>query len=116
VRLHHRRDDGSASEYRYYAGEASPLSNAPQRYSDFFRLFSDFRGYVQFFLLQELVVDECLGVKISQPFDNFRGSPAPRNPDEYRAASYWMRRQVTSDALGGPWHGQEAVRASHLNG
>ena len=70
---------------RHYAGEASPLSGPLQRYSAFFRLFGDFRGYVEFFLLHDLVVDNCLGVKISQPFENFRGPPVPRDVNEYRA-------------------------------
>ena len=69
---------------RHYAGEPSPLSKPLERYSDFFKLFSDFRGYVEFFLLHDLV-DNSLAVKISQPFDNFRGSPVPRDANGYRS-------------------------------
>jgi len=68
---------------RHYARQASPLSEPLRRYSDFFMLFADFRGYVDFFLLQDLVVGS--EVKISQPYDNFRSSPVPKDANEYRA-------------------------------
>jgi hypothetical protein len=32
------------------------------RYRDFFALFESFRGYVDFFLLQDLVTDDYSGV------------------------------------------------------
>jgi len=67
---------------RHYAGEASPLSESLRRYSDFFVLFADFRGYVEFFLLQDLVVGNA--VQISEPYDNFRSSPVPKDANEYR--------------------------------
>jgi len=40
---------------RYYLRQPSPLSEAIERYSDFFELFDDFDGYVRFFLLDDLV-------------------------------------------------------------
>ena len=52
---------------------------------DFFDLFVDFRGYVEFFLLQDLVADDCSSVKIAAPFDDFNGSPIPNSRDEYKA-------------------------------
>jgi len=70
---------------RHYSNEDSPLSNVLTRYARFFDLFQDFRGYVEFFLLQDLVVDDCSAVKISTPFDDFIGSPIPAGVDEYRA-------------------------------
>lgn len=70
---------------RHYVDEASPLSEPLRRYSDFFRLFADFRGYVDFFLLQDLVIGNDREVKISKPYDNFRSSPVPRDHHEYRA-------------------------------
>lgn len=70
---------------RHYVGETSPLSEPLRRYSDFFRLFVDFRGYVEFFLLHDLVMGNGLEVKISKPYDNFRSSPVPGDADEYRA-------------------------------
>lgn len=68
---------------RHYVGEASPLSGPLCRYSEFFMLFGDFRGYVEFFLLQDLVVGN--EVKLSKPNDNFRTTPVPRDAHEYRA-------------------------------
>ena len=51
----------------------------------FFNLFRDFKGYVDFFLLQDLVDDTYKRVKfftqIEQPF---QGSPIPMTADEYR--------------------------------
>lgn len=70
---------------RNYSGEASPLSDVLTRYASFFDLFNDFRGYVEFFLLQDLVSSDCSSVKIATPFDDFRGSPIPATAEEYRA-------------------------------
>ena len=69
----------------FYNNEESLLSNTLKRHADFFKLFSDFRGYVDFFLLQDLVTISGREVRISRPFDNFHGSPVPGNPEEYRA-------------------------------
>jgi hypothetical protein len=69
---------------RHYNGGESPLSEVISRYSDFFRLFGDFGGYVEFFLLQDLV-DSSGAVRFYLPFDDFARSPLPRDVDEYRA-------------------------------
>src|SRR5262245_29413319 len=47
---------------RHYLHEESPLSTTLARYADFFSLFGDFRGYVEFFLLHDLVSDDCSAV------------------------------------------------------
>jgi hypothetical protein len=70
---------------RHYNGSESPLTGVLARYSRFFELFRDFRGYVEFFFLQDLVAADFSGVKISLPFDNFRGSPIPVDAHEYYA-------------------------------
>ena len=67
----------------HYSDGESPLSGVLARYARFFDLFRDFRGYVEFFLLQDLVSADFSAVKISVPFDNFRGSPIPADADEY---------------------------------
>lgn len=69
---------------RHYSRECSPLSEVLSRYGKFFDLFYDFRGYVDFFLLQDLV-DDAYEVKFFLPFDNFERRGAPSNPEEYRA-------------------------------
>jgi hypothetical protein len=70
---------------RHYCKGESALSDVLMRYARFFDLFGDFRGYAEFFLLQDLVSADYSAVKISAPFDEFRGSPIPNRVDEYRA-------------------------------
>ena len=70
---------------RHYSKGESPLSGVLARYASFLDLFRDFRGYVEFFLLQDLVAADLSAVKISEPFDNFRGSPIPTGVHEYNA-------------------------------
>lgn len=67
----------------FYLNEPSPLRDTFERYSDFFGLFGDFQGYVDFFLLQDLV--ENGEVKpFFLPFDLFGTTgPYPKSTDEY---------------------------------
>jgi len=50
---------------RYYVGHPSPLEETLARYSDFFALFKSFSGYVDFFMLQDLVTGNCSAVMSS---------------------------------------------------
>jgi len=68
---------------RFYRGEVSPLSGVLGRYGDFFALFEDFRGYVEFFLLQDLVTDDGNAIRFWAPFDDFRTSSLPADLDAY---------------------------------
>ena len=70
---------------RHYLDEPSPLSGTLARYAAFFRLFGDFAGYVDFFLLHDLVDEVGLTVKFSVPFEDFTTSPLPRTLDAYLA-------------------------------
>ena len=73
---------------RHYLDQPSPLSPALSRYADFFALFGDFRDYVTFFLLEDLVTDER--VRFFMPFDDFRPPSVPRDVgsyEEYRRLS-----------------------------
>lgn len=70
---------------RHYGNGKSPLSDVLTRYARFFDLFGDFSGYVEFFLLHDLVSSDFSAVKLSAPFDDFSGSPIPNGADEYRA-------------------------------
>ena len=63
--------------------EPSPLEGALARYGDFFALFGGFQGYVEFFLLQDLVTDDCAAVGFFMPFENFTTSPLPASIDVY---------------------------------
>lgn len=67
----------------YYTGENSPLYQTFCLYKDFFELFTDFEGYINFFLLQDAVSDDYSRTKIAKPFDDFKTSPVPQNVDEF---------------------------------
>lgn len=68
---------------RHYLGLVSPLSETLARYGDFFDLFGDFRGYTEFFLLQDMVNDPADRVEFFAPFDDFAGSPLLLTLDKY---------------------------------
>jgi hypothetical protein len=81
---------------RHYAGTWSPLSEALTRYSSFFELFESFRGYVDFFLLQDIVTDDYSAVNFHMPFESFDKSPLPPGIDAY--LSYRQRATHFIDA------------------
>lgn len=68
---------------RHYENTDSPLSEALGRYADFFDLFGDFKGYTEFFLLQDLVTECGNGVRFFLPFDNFQRPAFPADAREY---------------------------------
>jgi hypothetical protein len=68
---------------RHYLNIDSPLALTLKRYADFFQLFTDFDGYVNFFVLNDLVGREG-HVRFFMPFDDFRPPTVPRDVDEYR--------------------------------
>lgn len=68
---------------RHYSGEESPLSFTLSSYASFFALFETFRGYVDFFLLQDLV-DDRGEVRFYLPFDTYESSPFPSSLEQYR--------------------------------
>lgn len=67
----------------FYQRENSPLTDVLNRYGSFFKLFNDFKGYVEFFLLQDLVNEDYSTIKCYLPFNDFSDVPLPRNADEY---------------------------------
>ncbi len=70
---------------RHYSKDISPLSDVIGRYSDFFALFNNFRGYIEFFLLQDLVNPDFSAINFLAPFNDFQTSPLPGTFDEYKA-------------------------------
>jgi hypothetical protein len=68
---------------RHYLREPGPLSDTLARYADFFGLFGDFAGYVDFFYLQDLVDEATSTVKFFTPFKDFTVSPLPGTLDAY---------------------------------
>lgn len=68
---------------RFYLEEESPLSKTLTNYKDFFDLFVDFKGYIDFFHLQDFI-DQPERIEFSLPFDNFNRPPLPQTVDEYK--------------------------------
>ncbi len=68
---------------RHYRNEHSPLNDTLDLYRDFFVLFGNFQGYVRYFLLEDLVTDDCSAVKFFTPFEDFATSPLPASIDAY---------------------------------
>lgn len=79
---------------RHYCDQKSPLSDTLARYSNFFELFGDFRGYVDYFLLQDLVAKDYASVNFSTPFNDFASFIIPKTVEEYQ--SY---RQLSIDFI-----------------
>jgi hypothetical protein len=75
---------------RHYLAEPSPLGPTLARYADFFSLFGDFPGYVDFFLLQDIVTDGG-AVRFFLPFDNFRPPAVPKDLETYKE---YRRRSI----------------------
>ena len=68
---------------RFYNGEASPLSDVMEQDRNFYALFNDFKGYVDFFYLQDCVTEDYKQVRFWLGDGSFNGHPLPRNVDEY---------------------------------
>lgn len=76
---------------RFYIGEKSPMTKCLEKDKPFFDLFGDFKGYVDFFLLQDIVSDDYKHVKnllgereYCDDFFKTKGEDTvPKNVDEY---------------------------------
>ena len=66
----------------FYEGQQSPLYDTFKRYKDFFDLFENFEGYINFFLLNDLI-GENQKIKFYLPFDDFKTKPKFSDIDEY---------------------------------
>jgi hypothetical protein len=69
---------------RFYLGIVNPLNDTLLRYKSFFDLFLDFNGYINFFLLDDLV-DKAGRVKFYLPFNDYTAPPIFTNTDDYLA-------------------------------
>ncbi len=76
---------------RHYRDAWSPLADVLARYRDFFAAFEDFRGYVDFWLLQDMITDDYSGVRFFTPFDEFRPPAIPQDLHTYRE---YRRRSI----------------------
>lgn len=68
---------------RYYNGEKSPLSKTLEADKKFFDLFIDFKGYVDFFFLNDLVTDDYNKINCWCGKMDFKGSGIPKSLEEY---------------------------------
>ncbi|MDR0473960.1 MAG: hypothetical protein LBH43_09870, partial [Treponema sp.] len=68
---------------RYYNNKKSPILETLQRYDNFFKLFNDFRGYCDFFLLQDLTLENYSKINYFLPFNGFEQNQYPKTVDEY---------------------------------
>lgn len=68
----------------WYLGIESPLYNHLERYKDYFEMFANFKGYVDFFLLNDMVDEKYEKVNFWLPFKDFNGrKPIPLDEKEY---------------------------------
>jgi hypothetical protein len=72
---------------RQYRNDRHPLSAVLARYADFFALFENFHGFVDFFLLQDLVSEDYSSVRFFLPLQDFAMPAIPSSMDAYR--TYW---------------------------
>ena len=75
----------------YYNGQHSPLYDTFLRYRNFFNLFDNFKAYIDFFLLNDLIEEEEK-IRFYLPFDNFKTRPIFKDADEYLV----YKRNVTN--------------------
>ncbi len=68
---------------RHYMNQESPLTATLSRYGAFFALFEDFREYVNFFLLDDIVTNGTK-VKFFMQFDDFRPPYIPQHFSDYQ--------------------------------
>mgnify|MGYP004679002701 FL=1 len=75
---------------RFYQGIESPLSKSLNRDKDFFNLFVDFKGYVDFFFLQDCVDEDYTHVNLWLGSEYFERNPFPHNAEEYLS---WINKE-----------------------
>lgn len=76
---------------RYYKGENSPLYDVLLTDKRFFDLFVDFKGYVDFFLLQDCVSSDYSKVDIWLGDGEFDENPLPKTTDQYL---WWIDKEM----------------------
>ena len=68
---------------RYYDGIESPLTDVISSDADFYKLFVDFKGYVDFFFLQDCVSDDYSSVCIWEGDSSFIKNGLPETLEGY---------------------------------
>lgn len=75
---------------RFYAGEPTPLDKVMERDKAFYDLFVDFKGYVDFFFLQDCV-DENYNVKYWLDTPLWVSDPMPESVESYK---FWIDKEL----------------------
>lgn len=81
-RIADRMDLTMEAVRRHYEGGDSPLADVFERYGAFFDLFGDFDGFVEFWLLEDML-DCDGGVAFHAHFDDYETMGYPTSPSEY---------------------------------
>ena len=68
---------------RYYQNEPSPLTEIFQHNKAFFDLFVSFKGYIDFFLLQDIVSNDYSKVNCFLDIYDFSRNPYPKDVNEW---------------------------------
>lgn len=68
---------------RFYINEPSPLTDVLNKNKRYFELFVDFKGYVDYFFLQDCVTNDYSKVIIWTGEPPFSEKPLPKTVDEY---------------------------------
>ena len=76
----------------YYNGEDNPLSKTLIENKNFFDLFVDFKGYVDFFYLQDCVSNDYSKVNLWLDTKLFESNPIPKTTEAYEI---WMDNQLS---------------------
>lgn len=76
---------------RYYVGVKSPLSWVLENDKAFFDLFVDFKGYVDFFFLQDCVSEDYNSVNIWLGNGDLQSDPLPKTAEEYLS---WIDSEI----------------------
>ncbi len=76
---------------KYYKNEDSPLFETLVKNKEFFDLFVDFNGYVNFFYLQDCVSDDYESVNFWIGDGDLSKNPMPQTVDEYLL---WIEKQL----------------------
>lgn len=76
---------------RFYQQKDSPLFSVLAADKEFFDLFIDFKGYVDFFFLQDCVASDYQSVNIWLGEANFSNDPLPKSVEEYLI---WINAQL----------------------
>lgn len=76
---------------RFYHQQKSPLYKILLKNKDFFDLFIDFKGYVDFFFLQDCVSPDYETVIKWIDNDDFKENPLPKSEEDY---FLWINKQL----------------------